>query len=345
MQRIVLASRPQGAPTAENFRLESAPDPTLDDGEIVCEVMWLSLDPYMRGRMDDAKSYAEPVPLGGVMEGGTVARVVASNSSKFNVGDVVEGRLGWQTHGIADANSIRKLDLDLAPPQTALGVLGMPGFTAWIGLLEHGEPRAGETLVVSAATGAVGAMVGQLGKRAGLRVVGVAGGAAKCAYATETLGFDACLDHRAYADTRELSSALREVCPDGVDIYYENVGGKTLRAVLPRLNVGARIPLCGMISWYSGGDPADAEDAMLSSFSVPQLWRTVLVNRLKVRGFIITDHYHRFGEFLKDVGPALKSGDIVYRESISNGIESAPEAFIGLLRGDNFGKQLVQVAG
>ncbi|MEM9602130.1 MAG: NADP-dependent oxidoreductase [Pseudomonadota bacterium] len=343
MQRIVLASRPEGRPTPTDFRLEDAPAPTLEDGHVLCEVMWLSLDPYMRGRMDDAKSYADPVPLGGVMEGGTVARVIESRSSRFEAGDIVEGRLGWQTHGTASEQAIRKLDPALAPPQTALGVLGMPGFTAWIGLLEHGQPEPGQTLVVSAATGAVGALVGQLGKRAGLRVVGIAGGTDKCAYAVDTLGFDACVDHRALTDTRSLSEALKGACPDGVDIYYENVGGKSLRAVLPRLNVGARIPVCGMISWYNGR-VGETGDPMLDSFSVPQLWRTVLVNRLSVRGFIITDHYARFGDFLRDVGPAVGSGDIVYRESVSEGLASAPEAFIGLLGGANFGKQLVRIA-
>ncbi|MEM6986448.1 MAG: NADP-dependent oxidoreductase, partial [Pseudomonadota bacterium] len=202
---------------------------------------------------------------------------------------------------------------------------------------------AGETLVVSAATGAVGAMVGQLGKRAGMHVVGVAGGDEKCDYAVNTLGFDACLNHRAFSDTQALSAAIKSACPKGVDVYYENVGGKTMRAVLPRLNVGARIPLCGMISWYSGA-AGDAEDDMLANFSVPLLWRTVLVNRLSVRGFIITDHYARFGEFLRDAGPAVGAGEIVYRESVSEGLASAPEAFIGLLRGANFGKQLVRVA-
>lgn len=343
MQRIVLASRPQGAPTVDNFRLEEVPAASCGDGEVFCQVLWLSLDPYMRGRMDDVKSYAAPVALGDVMEGGTVARVIESKSTRFAVGDIVEGRLGWQTHGVAKDNEIRKLDPSLAPPQTALGVLGMPGFTAWIGFLEHGKPRAGETLVVSAATGAVGAVVGQLGRRAGLRVVGVAGGSEKCAYAVDALGFDACLNHREYTDTLSLSRALNEACPKGIDIYYENVGGKTLRAVLPRLNIGARIPVCGMISWYNGGTD-DAGDAMLCNFSVPKLWRTILVNRITVRGFIITDHYARFGEFLEDVGPAVGAGEVVYRESVSSGIASAPEAFIRLLCGANFGKQLVHIA-
>ncbi len=343
MQRVVLASRPQGEPSVDNFRLEQAEMPQPEDGQVLCEVLWLSLDPYMRGRMDDAASYAEPVPIGGVMEGGTVARVIESRSPRFAAGDIVEGRLGWQSHGVADANTVRKLDPDIAPVQTALGVLGMPGFTAWIGLIEHGRPTTGECLVVSAATGAVGSLVGQLGKRLGLRVVGVAGGAEKCAYATDTLGFDACLDHRAHPDARSLGKAIKAACPEGVDIYYENVGGKTLHAVIPNMNVAGRIPVCGMISWYNGATGFDATDDLSSALAVPRLWRSILVNRLSVRGFIITDHYARFGEFLRDVGPAVKNGEINYRESIADGLENAPDAFLELLRGGNFGKQLVRL--
>jgi len=342
MQRIVLASRPKAAPQPENFRLETATMPVPGAGQMLVRVIWLSLDPYMRGRMDDGASYAQPVPLGGVMEGGAVGEVVASSIDGFKIGDFVNGPFGWQSHAVSDGTMVRKLDPALAPISTAVGVLGMPGITAFVGLNDHGCPKAGETLVVSAATGAVGSLVGQLGKAYGLRVVGIAGGADKCAYAVEELGFDACLDHRSAVDARALRAQMAEACPKGVDIYFENVGGKTLEAVIPLMNVHGRIPICGMISWYnSGGLGAGASEG---ANLLPQVWRNILVKRLSLRGFIITDHYDRFPDFVKEVSGHIRDGRVKYRESIADGLASAPEAFMKLLQGGNFGKQLVQIS-
>ena len=335
-QRIVLAARPEGAPKPGDFRLESFEQEAPKEGSFLVEVIWLSLDPYMRGRMDDVKSYAPAVPIDGVMEGQGVGRVLVSHHPDYAEGDYVLGGYGWQSHAISDGTATRKLNPKDAPLSTAVGVMGMPGLTAFVGLNDHGRPQKGETLVVSAASGAVGSLVGQLGKLQGLNVVGVAGGPEKCAYVTNELGFDACIDHRS-GDARELRGQLAEVCPDGVDIYYENVGGKTLEAVMPLMNVGSRIPVCGMISWYSGaGDP--------SPDFVKLLWRSILVKRIAVRGFIIFDHYDRYGAFVKEVGGYLRDGKIQYRETVAQGLESAPGAFIELLKGGNFGKQLVQIA-
>ena len=330
--RIVLAARPSGAPKPDDFRLEQADIPTPGADEFLVEVIWLSLDPYMRGRMDDAKSYAQPVPIGGVMEGQGVGRVIASNNPKYQTGDYVLGGYGWQTHAISDGTGARKLDPKDAPISTALGVMGMPGLTAFVGLNDHGRPQTGETLVVSAASGAVGSLVGQLGKLQGLHVVGVAGGPEKCAYVTDELGFDACIDHR----SDDLRAQLETACPNGIDIYYENVGGKTLEAVIPQMNTAGRIPLCGMIAWYSGAGAPDPTFAQ-------KLWRSILVKRLSVRGFIIFDHYDRYPAFVKEVGGHLRSGKIKYRESVTTGLENAPTAFMSLLEGGNFGKQLVQI--
>lgn len=342
MQRIVLASRPKAAPQPENFRLETAAMPVPGAGQMLVRVIWLSLDPYMRGRMDDGASYAQPVLLGGVMEGGAVGEVVASNIDGIKVGDFVNGPFGWQSHAVSDGTMVRKLDPALAPISTAVGVMGMPGITAFVGLNDHGRPKAGETLVVSAATGAVGSLVGQLAKAYGLRVVGIAGGADKCAYAVEELGFDACLDHRSAGDARALRAQMAEACPKGVDIYFENVGGKTLEAVIPLMNVHGRIPICGMISWYnSGGLGAGASEG---ANLLPQVWRNILVKRLSLRGFIITDHYDRFPDFVKEVSGHIRDGRVKYRESVAEGLASAPEAFMKLLQGGNFGKQLVQIS-
>ncbi len=340
MQHITLASRPEGAPTPDNFKLETAPLPSPGDGEILVRVHYMSLDPYMRGRMDDSKSYAAAVPVGGTMEGGGVGEVIASNSDRFKPGEVAMGPFGWATHAVADGRMCRKIDPDAAPITTSLGVLGMPGFTGWYGLHEIGKPKAGETLVVAAATGPVGSMVGQLAKSLGLRAVGIAGGADKCALAVDTFGFDACLDHRAFPDARALRKALAEAAPDGIDIYFENVGGKVLEAVIPLMNPHGRIPLCGMISWYNaGGLGAGAEAAM----SVPALWRSILVQHLTVRGFIISNHWDRMPDFLADVAPKVASGQIKVVEDIAQGLENAPAAFIGLLEGRNVGKQLVKL--
>jgi len=342
MQKIVLASRPAGTPVPDNFRLEETAMPQAARNELLIEVIWLSLDPYMRGRMDDVKSYAAPVAIGEPMQGGGVGRVLTSGHPEFTAGDYVEGRFGWVSHAISDGSDLRVLDPAQAPLSTAVGVLGMPGITAYVGLMDHARPVSGETLVVSAATGAVGSLVGQLGKLNGLRVIGVAGGASKCEYAVRELGYDACIDYRDCKDATELSRRLKEVCPDGVDIYYENVGGKTLLATVPLMNVHGRISVCGMIGWYNlGGSGPGAADA---SNDLPRVWRTILVNRLNVRGFIITDHYDRFPTFVKEVSGYIREGKVVYHETIAEGLSSAPQAFIGLLKGENLGKQLVSVA-
>lgn len=341
MQEIVLASRPEAEPTPENFRLETSPLPTPGDGEVVVKVHYMSLDPYMRGRMDDAKSYAAPVPIGGRMEAGAVGEVIASNSPHFAVGDFAFGMFGWASHGCLPARELRKLDPSQGPITAALGVLGMPGFTGWHGLSAYGRPQEGETLVVAAATGPVGSMVGQLAKKAGLRVVGIAGGAEKCKMAVETFGFDACLDHRAYADARALRKDLKEACPKGIDIYFENVGGKVLEAVLPMMNPHGRIPICGMIAWYNAGGLGEgASDAALTG---PNIWRNVLVKFLSVNGFIISNHFDRYPEFLKEVGPMVAKGELRFVEDIAEGLENAPTAFMAMLKGGNTGKQIVKL--
>jgi NADPH-dependent curcumin reductase CurA len=330
--RVALASRPQGAPTPENFRFETADLPDPGPGDMLLRTIWLSLDPYMRGRMDDVKSYADPVPLGGTMEGGAVAEVMVSNHPDFAPGDIVVGRVGWASHGISDGTGLRKVDPSIAPVSTALGVLGMPGHTAWVGVNDILQARKGETIVVSAATGAVGSLAGQLARQKGLRVIGVAGGAEKCAYAVDELGYDLCLDHH----DPDLAAALKTATPDGIDCYYENVGGKTLEAVLPRMNVHGRIAVCGMIAWYSG---KGVQDAM----RLPAAWRAILTKRLRVQGFIIFDHVDRLAPFLAEVAPMVRDGRITYRETVAEGLENAPAAFLKLLEGGNFGKQLVRV--
>ncbi|OAN75283.1 NADP-dependent oxidoreductase [Sulfitobacter sp. EhC04] len=341
MQQIVLASRPDGAPSPDNFRLETSDMPSPGAGEILVKVAFMSLDPYMRGRMDDAKSYAAPVPLGGKMEGGSVGHVIASNAEGFAEGDAVFGPFGWASHAVADASMCRKLNPDLAPITTALGVLGMPGFTGWYGLNEIGKPKAGETLLVAAATGPVGSMVGQLAKAKGLRAVGVAGGPDKCRLATETFGFDACVDHRAFDKVSDLRDALKEAAPDGVDVYFENVGGPVLEATLPQMNRFGRIPLCGMIAWYNAGGLGDG--ASSQGLTGPKLWRTLLVNHLTVTGFIIANHWDRYGEFLKEVAPMVADGRVKYEEDITEGLKNAPQAFMDMLRGGNTGKTIVKV--
>ena len=334
MRRIVLARRPEGRPSEADFRHEEGPVPEPAEGEVMVRVTWLSLDPYMRGRMDAGPSYAAPVEVGATMEGGAVGEVVASRCD-VPVGAVVLGAFGWASHAVAPGRAVRVLDPGMAPPQTFLGALGMPGFTGWHGLTRIGRPREGETLVVGAATGAVGSMVGQLAKARGLRAVGVAGGPAKCAHAVEELGLDACLDRRAH-DVRSLRAALSEACPDGVDVYFENVGGAVLEAVLPLMNAHGRIPVCGMISWYDGAAP----DAPL----LPRAWRAILVKRLAVEGYIISDHWDRLPEFLAEVGPMVREGRVRFREDVAEGLEAAPAAFLSMLGGGNLGKQLVHVA-
>ena len=333
---ILLASRPEGAATENNFRTRQDEVPEPGTGEFVVRVIWMSLDPYMRGRMDDAESYADPVEVGDVMEAGGVGEVVASNHDGFAAGDIVTGQFGWTTHAVSDGAMVRKVDAGAAPLSAHLGVLGMPGITAWTGLNTIMGIEAGQTIVVSAATGAVGGVACQLAKAAGLRVIGVAGGAEKCAYAVDTLGCDACVDHRAAGSAKDLSREIAEAAPDGVDRYFENVGGKTLAAVLPRMNVSGRIALCGMVAWYQGRNMDEA-------IPLPQVWGTILKKRLRVQGFIVSDHFDDFPAFLKEVTPMLREGSVVAKEDITEDLENAPKAFLDMLKGGNFGKTLVRV--
>ncbi|MGP2864717.1 NADP-dependent oxidoreductase [Serratia bockelmannii] len=334
-RRFLLASRPHGEPTAANFRLDTVPAPQPAAGQLVLRTVYLSLDPYMRGRMSDAPSYAPPVEIGQVMVGGTVSRVAASQHPDFNVGDWVLGYDSWQDYALSDGSGLRNLGPHLPHPSRLLGVLGMPGFTAYMGLLDIGQPQAGETLVVAAASGAVGSVVGQIGKLKGCRVVGVAGGAEKCRYVVEELGFDACLDHRAPDFAEQLAAA----CPKGIDIYYENVGGAVFDAVLPLLNTKARIPVCGIIAHYNAtGLPAGPD-------RLPLLEGLILRKRIRMQGFIIFDDYgSRFDEFLQQMSSWVEQGKIKFREDIVDGLEQAPQAFIGLLQGKNFGKLVIRVA-
>ena len=333
-QRIVLASRPVGQPTPEDFRLEELPRPEAGPGQLLLRTLWLSLDPYMRGRMSDAPSYAKPVGIGEVMEGGTVSEVLASRADGFAPGDVVMGRTGWQSYAVAEGRAVRKVDRSLAPVSTALGVLGMPGMTAYTGLLEIGQPKPGETVVVAAASGAVGSVVGQIARIKGARAIGIAGGPAKCRFVVEELGFDACVDHRA----PNFAEELKLICSNGIDVYFENVGGAVFEAVLSLLNPFARIPVCGLIAHYNETELPPGPNR------VPQLMRAVLTRRLTIRGFIVTDFAAREAEFLRDVATWLRERRIKYREDVVEGLANAPRALIGLLRGENFGKALVRVS-
>ena len=333
-RRFILAERPQGEPNEETLKLEEADVPTPSGGEMLLRTQYLSLDPYMRGRMSDAPSYAAPVAIGDVMEGGTVAKVVTSKVDGFAEGDFVLSRNGWQDYAVSDGKGVQKLGRDPKNPSYALGILGMPGFTAWAGLTQIGAPKAGETLVVAAATGPVGATVGQIAKLMGCRVVGIAGGPDKCAHLTDTLGFDAGIDHKAggFAD------ALKAAVPDGIDIYFENVGGKVLDAVVPLLNVNARVPVCGLVSQYNATSLPDGPDRM------NWLMGQVLRKQLTVRGFIIFNTFgHLYPEFAKTMGAWVEEGKIRYREQMVEGLENAPSAFRGLLKGENFGKLVVKV--
>jgi len=333
-QSIVLASRPQGAAMAENFRLESAATPALQDGQVLVRHHYLSLDPYMRGRMNEGKSYAAPQPLGEVMIGGTVGEVLETRSPRFAVGDKVVGMGGWQLYSVVDAEqpgALRKVDTTHVPLSHYLGAVGMPGVTAWYGLVRIIDPQAGQTVVVSAASGAVGSAVGVLAKSRGCRVVGIAGGAEKCTYVVKDLGFDECVDYRAHADALSLSKALKLACPQGIDGYFENVGGMVLDAVMLRMNAFGRIAVCGMIAGYDG-QPLP--------MSYPQM---ILVQRLKVQGFIVSEHMQDWPAALKELGQLVGSGRFRPRESVAHGLEGAPQAFLGLLKGRNFGKQLVKL--
>lgn len=334
-RRIVLASRPAAAPGPEHFRLEELAVPVPDAGQMLLRADYLSLDPYMRGRMNDAPSYAPPVDIGGVMTGGTVSRVMASRHPDYHEGDLVMAYTGWQDYALSDGTGVTRLERDMAHPSHALGLLGMPGFTAYAGLLDIGRPQPGETVVVAAATGAVGSVVGQIARHKGCRVVGIAGGSEKCRHAVQELGFDACLDHRA----GDLPQRLAQACPDGIDVYFENVGGKVFEAVLPLLNVHARVPLCGLIAQYNGVMP----DAALMA----ALPRQMLTRRIQMQGFIIFDYYQRagyFNAFLNDMRAWYAAGELVYREDVVQGLENAPSAFIGMLEGNNFGKLVIHLA-
>jgi hypothetical protein len=301
---------------------------------MLLRTLWLSLDPYMRGRMSDAPSYAKPVGIGDVIEGGTVSEVVASNVPRFAKGNIVVGRTGWQSYALSDGSSLQKVEPTRALIQTALGVLGMPGMTAYMGLLEIGKPAADETVVVATASGAVGSVVGQIARIKGARAVGIAGGPDKCRYVTEELGFDACINHKA----PDFATRLAAVCPKGIDVYFENVGGAVFEAVLPLLNPFARIPVCGLISMYN------ATSLSPGPILLPQLMRAILTKRLTFRGFIVSDFIGRYGDFMHDVSAWVAEGRIKYREDVVEGLKNAPRALIGLLRGENFGKLLVRVS-
>ena len=333
-RRILLASRPLGEPKPADFRLERRPVPEPGEGEVLLRTLWLSLDPYMRGRMSAAKSYAKPVEIDDVMEGGTVSEVAASRHPGFAQGEVVLSHAGWQDYALSDGRFLRKLDPDAAPISTALGVLGMPGMTAYTGLLTIGAPQPGETVVVAAATGAVGSVVGQIAKIVGARAVGVAGGADKARFLTEEFGFDVGLDHR----LPDFAERLHAACPDGIDVYFENVGGTVWEAVFPLLNSFARIPVCGLIAHYNDTAAPAGPDR------VPTLMRAILTKRLTLRGFIVSDFATQAADFARDVGGWLREGRIRYREDVVDGLENAPAAFIGLLKGRNFGKLLIRVA-
>ncbi len=333
-QQILLDNRPTGEAVATNFKLVKSDTPALQDGQVLVRHHFMSLDPYMRGRMNDAKSYAQPQVLGQVMGGGTAGEVVESKSPKFAVGDKVVGMGGWQEYSVVDAaqpGALRKVDTTHVPLSHYLGAVGMPGVTAWYGLVKIIEPKAGQTVVVSAATGAVGSAFGALSKARGCRAVGIAGGPDKCKYAVEELGFDVCIDYRLHKDAASLSKALKDACPDGIDGYFENVGGMILDAVLTRMNAFGKIALCGMIAGYDG-QPLP--------MSYPQL---ILINRLKIQGFIVSEHMDIWPEALKELGTLVGTGKLKPRETVAQGIAAAPEAFLGLLKGKNFGKQLVKL--
>jgi NADPH-dependent curcumin reductase len=331
-KRVVLVSRPVGEPKPSNFRVEEYALPAPGEGQVLLRTIWLSLDPYMRGRMSDGPSYATPVPIGGVMEGGTVSEVVASNNPAFAKGDIVLSRAGWQTHALSDGKGLTKIDPKLAPISTAVGVLGMPGMTAYVGLLEIGKPQPGETVVVAAASGAVGSAVGQIAKIKGARAVGIAGGKEKCDYVKNELGFDDCLDHR----DSDLAAKLKDACPKGIDVYFENVGGAVFEAVFPLLNTFARVPVCGLIAQYN-----DTE-AKVPKWASSML-RAALTKRMTIRGFIVSDFAARHADFLRDMSGWVREGKVKHREFVTEGLEHAPAAFMGLLKGANFGKQLVRV--
>ena len=326
--QVLLASRPTGWVQESNFNIVETPVPKPGPGEVLVKNHWLSLDPYMRGRMNDVKSYTPPVQIGEVMVGGTVGEVLESNHPKFKPGDFVVGRVGWQLYGVSDAESLTKIDPKLIPLSAYLGVAGMPGATAWIGLLEHCQPKAGETVVVSAASGAVGSVVGQLAKLQGCRAVGIAGGAEKCKYVVKELGFDACVDYKA----GKLSEDLKAAAPDGIDCYFENVGGEVMDTVFRQLNPFSRVALCGLISDYNAAEPYGTK-----------MIRALLVNRVKLQGFIVFDRPDLYVRAVTQLVKLVARGRLKYHETVAEGLKSAPQAFIGMLKGANLGKQLVKL--
>ncbi len=333
-RQIVLVSRPQGEPVPANFALKEAPMPVPGPGQLLLRTKFLSLDPYMRGRMNDVKSYVPPFAIGEALGGGTVSEVVTSNNPDFAPGDTVLSFAGWQEYAVSDGKGLQKLDSQLAPVSTALGVLGMPGMTAYTGLLNIGEPKPGETVAVAAAAGPVGSAVGQIAKIKGCRAVGIAGGRDKTDYLVRELGFDAAVDHR----SPTLKDDLRAACPNGIDVYFENVGGAVWDAVMPLLNNFARVPVCGLIANYNDTALPEGPDRM------SLLMRVVLVKRLRIQGFIVSDYASQRNDFLRDVSGWIREGKLKYKEDIVEGLENAPQAFIGLLRGANFGKLLVKVS-
>lgn len=334
MKTWVLKSRPVGAPTQDNWELVEEAVPTAGEGEYVAETLWLSIDPYMRGRMNDTKSYAAPVPIGGRMEGGTVGRVIESKTPDVPVGSHVFYAGGWSTHWKATAKGTQIVDDSVVPLSAYVGMMGMPGMTAWAGLHNIGKPVEGETLVVAAATGPVGTMVGQIAKAKGLRVVGIAGGAEKCAFAVDELGFDACLDR----NDPDLKAKLKEAVPNGIDIYWENVGGPVFQAVWPLMNPFSRVPVCGVIHFYNATEAPTGVDWG------PQIFRDILTKRISVRGFIVWDFQEQYSQFVSEFIPMIQDGRINVREDISQGIESAPQSLIDVLKGANFGKKVIQIA-
>jgi len=329
-----LAARPVGEPKDSDFRLVESPVPEPGEGQVLLRTIYLSLDPYMRGRMNAGPSYAPALQIGDVMVGGAVGRIVASRHPGFAEGDIVEGRTGWQDYALSDGSDLRKVDPSLGPISTANGVLGMPGVTAHTGLLNIGQPKAGETVVVAAASGAVGSVVGQIAKIKGARAVGIAGGAEKCRFVVDELGFDACIDHRA----EDLDAQLKAACSAGIDVYFENVGGRVFEAVLPLLNTFARVPVCGLIAHYNDTAPPSGPDRL------PMYMRMALTNRITTRGFIVWDYADQYGQALADLSRWIGEGRLKYREDIIDGLERAPEAFRGLLRGKNFGKLSIRVS-
>lgn len=331
--RIALASRPTGKPTLDNFRIETSAIPAVGDGQVLLKTLYLSLDPYMRGRMNAGKSYADRVELGATMVGGTVSRVEESKNPRFNSGDLVMSYSGWQEYELSDGQGLNILDPRITMPSYALGVLGMPGLTAYVGLLDIGQPKPGDTVVLAAATGAVGSVVGQIAKLKGCRVVGIAGAQEKLDYAVNTLGYDACVSHRDPAMAEKLAAE----CPDGIDVYFENVGGSSWEAVMPLLNNFARVPVCGLIAHYNQTSLPEGPDRMSVLQSI------ILSRRIKMQGFIISDHTDRVGDFVSDMSTWMMAGKVKYREHMVEGLENAPEAFLGLFSGTNFGKLVVNV--